>query len=408
MRILLLTQFFDPEPTLKGMAFAKALVARGHTVEVLTGFPNYPGGTLYPGYRLRLYRREEHRGIVVHRVPLYPSHDRSAFHRLLNYMSFAITATIFGLFVVGNIEAIYVHHPPVTIGLPAIVLSKLLNVPFVLEIQDLWPDTLRATGMVKNERILALTGWWASRIYRAAGHISVISPGFRQALLLRGQDSRKVSVLYNWCDESRIVPAPRDPALHAKLGFENRFNVIFAGTMGTAQALDTILDAAGLLAVERPDVQIVLVGGGVDRARLEQLATERNLPNVRFLQRQPPERMGAILALSDAVLVHLRDDPLFRITIPSKTQTYLYCGLPIVMAVSGDAAALVSEAGAGVCCPPQSPRSLADAIISLASSSPTSRKAMGRAGQIFYDRELSLSAGIEKFEAQLLAARTAA
>jgi len=174
--------------------------------------------------------------------------------------------------------------------------------------------------------------------------------------------------------------------------------VVFAGTMGLVQGLDTVLEAARISAATVPDAQFVLVGGGVDKARLEQRAREMRLSNMLFLPRQPVEAMGAILSLADVALVHLKDDPLFRITIPSKTQAYLATGRPVLTAVAGDAAELVARSGGGVSCPPENPAALAAAVKQLWAMGRRQREEMGAKGRAFYDEHLSLRAGAAKFE----------
>jgi glycosyltransferase involved in cell wall biosynthesis len=398
MRILLLTQWFDPEPTFKGLAFARALAAHGHDVEVVTGFPNYPGGRVYPGYRVRLLQRETLDGVRVLRVPLYPSHDRSKVGRSANYLSFAASASAIGGMLAKAPDVIYAYHPPATIGLPAAVIGWLRGAPFVLDVQDLWPDTLPATGMVSDPRVLGLLGRLCSWNYGRAARVAVLSPGFRSALEERGVPAAKLRVIYNWCDEGSIAASAPDPAMARQFGLEGRFNVVFAGTMGLAQGLDAVLCAAERCQARRPDVQFVFVGGGVDRDRLERVAAEKRLANVRFLARQPPDRIGGILGLAGGLLVHLRDHPLFRITIPSKTQAYMFAGRPIVMAVRGDAADLVRTAGAGVLAAPEDPDGIADAILNLAALPASEREAMGRSGADYYRRHLSLAEGVRRFE----------
>ncbi len=397
MRILLLSQFFDPEPVPKGLAFAKALVAAGHQVQVLTGFPNYPGGKVYAGHDVSLHRQEHIDGVDIHRVALYPSHDRSALRRIANYASFAMSAACLGPLVVDKPDVVFVYHPPLTISLPAATLKLLLGVPFVYEVQDLWPDTLRATKMIDQPQALDVIGRWAQQVYRVADEIIVISPGFRDRLVERGVSPDKIEVLPNWCEEGRVVMQPRDPSLMDHFGLSGRFNVMFAGTMGFAQGLDAVLDAAKISQQKTPHVQYVFVGGGVDKARLEARSSELGLENVKFLPRQPIENMGRILPLADALLVHLRDDPLFAITIPSKTQAYLYAGIPVIVAMRGDAPALVEAAHAGVVCPPEDPTALAEAVADLATRSTKELSKMGQAGRAYYDAELSMKVGVQRY-----------
>ena len=394
MRILILSQWFDPEPTFKGLAFARELVRRGHEVEVLTGFPNYPGGKVYPGYRIRPWQRERIDGVSVLRVPLYPSHDRSVPGRIANYASFALSASV-GCAFVTRPDVVYVYHPPATIGLAAMAARTLRRVPVIYDVQDMWPDTVSATGMVNHPAALRLLDRWCRLVYRNADRLVVLSPGFKTMLINRGVPESKIEVIYNWCDEANMQ-------LHglpvAPLAGAGEFAVVFAGTMGLAQGLDAVLDAARICAASVPHARFILVGGGVDHDRLEQRASNLGLRNVRFLPYQPVQAMGPILAASDALLVHLKDNPLFRITIPSKTQAYLAAGKPILMGVTGDAADLVKRSGAGLVCEPGNPVSIAAGVSALAQLSRLKLAEMGRAGRAFYERELSLTIGVAQFE----------
>ncbi len=398
MRILMLTQWFDPEPTFKGLAFAKELVRRGHEVEVLTGFPNYPGGKLYPGYRMKFFQREMIGGISVVRVPLYPSHDTSAIKRIINYVSFAVSAAILGPFVVRRADVMYVYHPPATVGCAASVIGMLRRIPFVYDIQDLWPDTLAATGMINSPAVLRLVDQVCRVIYRRAARIVVLSPGFKKILAARNVPEEKVEVIYNWCDEAQISTMSQKDALQLEPYLEGHFNVVFAGTMGKAQALDAVLDAAAYLQARVPHVQFVFVGGGIEVDRLKQKSGQMGLQNVRFLPRRPMSQIGSALCVADVLLVHLKDDPLFAITLPSKTQAYLAVGRPVIMAVRGDAAELVERAGAGMACTPEDSQSLVNIIMRFIAMSGEEREHMGRKGAEYYRQELALSVGVRKFE----------
>jgi colanic acid biosynthesis glycosyl transferase WcaI len=399
MKVLFLTQWFDPEPAFKGLAFARALVKRGHQVEVLTGFPNYPGGRLYPGYRIQLWRRQSMEGVRITRTALYPSHDNSAIGRVANYCSFALTAATVGVFSVQRPDVAYVYHPPATIAFPAIVLKKLRKVPFVLDIQDLWPDTLAATGMVASRRVLGAVNMWCHLAYGSAAVIAVLSPGFKRLLVERGVPADKIEVIYNWCNESAVTRVQPGAPILKEAGLEGRFNVVFAGTMGRAQALSSVLQAARLVAQKAPRIQFVMVGGGIAVSSLKAEAREMALHNVKFLPAMPAAEVGPLLAAADVLLVHLRDDPLFSITIPSKTQAYMAAGRPVLMAVRGDAAAMVRDARAGVCVSPEDPVALAAAVCELSSRAPEELAAMGERGRAHYLKYLSLLAGVDRFEA---------
>ena len=393
--MLLLTQWFDPEPTFKGTAFARALREAGHQVEVLTGFPNYPGGKIYSGHRQRLFQVEMVDGIRTIRVPLYPSHDSSGVRRALGYLSFAVSASVVGACLMRRPDVIYAYHPPLTTGLAAVWLSRVRRAPFVYDIQDLWPDTLRSTGMLKSEKISRLVGRFCDAVYERASRIVVLSPGFKSALISRGVPEHKLEVIYNWCDEARLSVAAS--AGHDAPENDASFEFVFAGTMGRAQDLGNVLNAASILQAEAPGARISLVGDGIEEITLKDTASRLGLTNVRFVGRVPMSQVGGILQRADALLVHLADDPLFTITIPGKTQAYLASGRPMLMAAEGDAAELVERSGGGVTCRPGDPRALADAALDLMSRSAQDLRVMGERGKAFYESELALRVGAARF-----------
>ena len=396
MRILLLTQWFEPEPTFKGLTFAKALRDAGMDVEVLTGFPNYPMGRLYPGYRIRLIQHDEIEGIKVTRVPLYPSHDRSVLRRIANYLSFAISAFIYGAFFARKVDVIYAYHPPLSVGAVAVVLKFLRGWRVVLDVQDLWPDTLRATGMLNNERVLSMIGSAAGLIYRWTDVVVVLSKGFQDRLISRGVPRAKVEVIYNWADEQKLRNC--EDVISFANSAKASFNILFAGNIGSAQSLDAVVDAAVLLRERKSHVRFIFLGTGLEVDSLRNEVKERGLDNVEFLQPVPMEQVGAYLKSADALLVHLRRDELFEITIPSKTQAYMAVGKPILMAVQGEASDLVRRAGCGLVAAPQDPVSLANAADRLSKMANEELFEMGRSGLQFYENELSLHVGTIKFK----------
>ncbi|MGN5352846.1 glycosyltransferase family 4 protein [Ralstonia sp. L16] len=393
--VLLLTQWFDPEPTFKGMVFARELVRQGFDVEVLTGFPNYPGGRIYPGYRMRWLQRETIDGVRVTRVPLYPSHDRSAIQRVLNYVSFAASALFYGLFAVRRCDVIYAYHPPLTVGIVASLIRLFRRIPVVYDIQDMWPDTLRATGMISNARALSLVDAVCKWVYRRVDRIVVLSPGFKRLLLERGVPADKVDVICNWADEASLS-APTGTLPDTFPG-PDRFRLVFAGNMGKAQALGAVLEAAVLLQARESRISFVFVGGGVEVDGLKRKAAERALCNVTFIPAVPMAEVGTLLDAADALLVHLRCDPLFKITIPSKTQAYMAVGKPLLMAVDGDAADLVRESGGGVVAASEQAEAIAEAAQSLAALSPEARFAMGQRALAYYRERLALGVGVARF-----------
>ncbi len=394
-RVLLLTQWFDPEPTFKGLVFARELVRQGFEVEVLTGFPNYPGGKIYPGYKLKLLQREEIDGVRVTRVPLYPSHDQGAVGRVLNYVSFAAASLIYGLFGARRPDVIYAYHPPLTVGVCAALIRLFRRVPVVYDIQDMWPDTLRATGMFSNEKALKLVSRVCDWVYRRVDHLVVLSPGFKHLLVGRGVAADKIAVIYNWCAEDSLS-APRGDVPQV-LRSSGKFRILFAGNMGKAQALDAVLEAAELVQQQAPDLIFVFLGGGVEVKRLQELAASKILANVIFLPPVPMVEVGSYLSGADALLVHLKKDPLFTITIPSKTQAYMAVGKPILMAVDGNAADLVRDSGCGKVAESENPQAIAEAALALMRASTNERNVMAENGRRFYQQKLSLKVGAGRF-----------
>lgn len=397
IRILLLTQWFDPEPTFKGLVFARELVRQGFEVEVLTGFPNYPGGKVYLGYRIKLLQREVVDGVQMTRVPLYPNHGQSAIKRVLNYVSFAASALVYGLFVAKRADVIYAYHPPLTVGVTASLIRLFRRIPVVYDIQDMWPDTLRATGMISNISALNAVEAVCQWVYRRVDHIVVLSPGFKRMLAQRGVPEAKVDVIYNWADEVALAaPQGRLPAIFSEPA---QFRIVFAGNMGKAQALATVLGAASLLQASNSRVCFVMLGGGVEVNRLKQRAALQRLCNVVFLPAVPMAEVGTLLNAADALLVHLRKDPLFEITIPSKTQAYMAVGKPLLIAVGGDAANLVAQSGGGVVVESENAEALAKAADALAALAPEQLLAMGQRAKAYYQEHLALRVGVAKFSA---------
>lgn len=394
-RILLITQWFDPEPTFKGIAFARELLNKGFDVEVLTGFPNYPGGNVYPGYKIRFLQRELIDGVHITRLPLYPDHGRSSIKRVLNYASFATSVLIYGLFLARRANVIYAYHPPLTVGVSASLIKLIRRMPLVYDIQDMWPDTLRATGMISNEKILSFVSLLCNLVYKCTDKIVVLSPGFKSCLINRGVPEDKIEVIYNWADEISLTSpegelAPQFPG-------KQYFRILFAGNMGKAQALGVILEAAVRLKAQSSNVCFVLQGGGIEAGRLKETALKMELDNVVFMPPVPMSEVGVSLKAADALLVHLCDDPLFEITIPSKTQAYMAVGKPVLMAVNGDAAQLVVEAECGVIAKSDDASDIARAAFALSSLSKIELDKMGYNGRNFYDSHLSLKVGVSRF-----------
>lgn len=397
MKILIISQYFPPEPDLKISGLSEGLSKLGHDVTVVTGFPNYPHGKLYSGYKLRLFQKEQINGVNIIRLPLVADRNRSAFWRALNFLSFMLSTSILIPILYRKPDITWVYFPPLTLGITALIVNLFFRSPYVCEIQDMWPETLEATGFIKNKTALKLIGNIGKLAYKKSSAVTVISDGFKKNIESKGIESSKIHVIHNWAYEKDDYNDFVDINLSKELGFTNYFNILYAGNMGAAQGLTNVISAAEQLTDLRY-LQFVMVGTGIEKNDLEKLAKEKRLKNILFLERLPMDKMPLIYALSDALMVHLVDDPLFEITIPGKTQSCLLSGKPVIASVKGDAANLIEKAKAGYAVKPMSPNELALAVRKLYNLTPRERQEMGQAGRQFYFENLSPKVQVQKYE----------
>ena len=388
MKILYITQWFEPEPAFKGADFARALADLGNRVDVLTGFPNYPGGRLYPGYRIRPWQKEKRAGVPVTRLPLYPSHDKSSLGRIANYASFFASVLVYGLLRAGKYDAVYVYHPPITPGFAAAMFTWAYRTPLVIEIQDLWPDSVMASGMAggRTERILNRI---CDFVYRRASHIICQSDGMMAALRTRGVPQAKMTRLYNWSTyrPAGADPVPVPPPIAQSMA--GHINIVYGGNIGQAQHLETLVVAAIAAHAKDGRIRLHLIGGGVERQRIADLTKRTAGPVVVMHDPVPRDVMDRVFDQADILTLHLQDDPLYDITIPSKMQHYLSCGKPIVAGLSGESAQLLKRSGAAAICRPGDVAALADAFVDYADQSAGQREVIGAKGRAFYERELA-------------------
>lgn len=398
----MMSQWYDPErgSAMTAGAIARALRERGNDVQVVTGFPNYPDGVLYPGYKKRVYQREDLEGVTVHRSPLYMSHDTNAKRRAANYLSFAASASAVGVTRLGQVDVALVHSTPATVAMPAMARRLLLRTPYVVHIQDLWPETVTASGFLaegRHNRVERTLHRFCDSVYRHAAAIAVTSPGMVERIAARGVSPHKISFVPNWAEERHFHPAVPSEATIEAVGPRYPFTVMYAGAMGDVQALETVIDAAEILK-DRRDIGFLLVGGGGAETSLRERVAHAGLDNVRFVGHQLVERMAEVLALGDVQVVSLRERPIFRTTLPSKIQATLAAGRPIVCAVAGDAGDVVRAAGAGLVVQPESPREMAEAIVQIATMPASERDMMGRNGLRYYKDALSEERGATALE----------
>jgi colanic acid biosynthesis glycosyl transferase WcaI len=396
MRVLILTQLFSPEPDLKCLPLAKELIFKGYEVEVLTGYPHYPGGKLYSGYKMKFFSREFISGIRVNRVPLFIDHSSSAVKRILNYFSFAFSASFIGVFCVKKPDVIYVYHAPATIAIPAILFKWIYRSKIFYDINDFWPDSLKSSGMVKNKIILELVGIYCNLSYFYFDHINVVSKGFKQKLLKIGVSKRKVSVIYNW--SLPISSENSDSFLKYESIFTDYFTILYAGNIGKAQSLDVIINAALELKSNGVDsIKFIILGDGVEMENIQEQIVMHQLQDLVILTGQISSlHVGKFLDSASTLLLHLKKDPLYEITIPSKLGAYLNSGKPILCGVSGETAELVVDSGAGLCFEPSNHIDLITKTIRIFELSPKEQLKMGNNGRDFYRENFSFMIGSEK------------
>lgn len=381
MRILLLSQYFWPE-SFRIVDVAKTLAQKGVKVDILTGKPNYPQGVIFDGYKASGCQRETLDGNEIYRIPLR-ARGRSGVGLALNYLSFIFSGLVFGPWMLRGkkFDVIFVYAPsPILQALPAIFLGWLKGCPVVLWVQDLWPESLSATGHVKNKRVLKCVEAVVRYIYRKVDLLLVQSEAFVAPVSALASGT-PVRYFPNSVDDSFSSPAAGSGLDLA--GMDAAFPVLFAGNIGTAQAVEVIVEAAVLLRAHA-DIQFVVVGDGSRREWMAQQVIEQGLTNLHLPGRFPIETMPALMQKASALLVTLADQEIFRHTIPSKIQAYLAAGRPVLASLDGEGAKLISDAKAGVAVPAEDGGALARAVLQMYQSLPEEREKMGVNGAAYF------------------------
>lgn len=398
-RILYLTQWFEPEIAPRGLKFTEGLVAHGYDVEVATGFPNYPSGKIAPGYRLSFYQLEIMRGIRVNRTYLYPSHDRSSLSRAINYISFFVSATIFCIVRGRSFDAIYVYHPPITVGLAAALSSYVTKRPFLIEIQDLWPDSVVASKMSGAGVLARMLDPVCRFVYGRAALVLGQSRTMTERLIERGVPHSKAATTFNWADEEAV----RNGGDHdlTYLEFQGHFNFVYGGNLGSVQGLETLVRAACLASRTVPEIQLTLIGDGLERDSLAALIAQLGAEVVKLRSGVSQSQIGGVFAAADVLVAHLLDDPLFEITIPSKTQFYMAMGKPVLMGVRGESAAIIEDSGAGLSVEPQNVEAVAQAMVHMAGLPRAELDAMGTRARMAYEARFSFASALSEIDGHL-------
>lgn len=400
MKILVVSQYFWPE-NFRINDLTQELVQRGHSVTVLTGIPNYPAGSVFEAYQQNPKAFGHYAGAKVWRVPML-ARGHGAVRLFLNYLSFVIGACLWGPWRLRGQQAdvIFVFEPsPVTVGLPAVLLGRLKRAPVVFWALDLWPETLAAIGVVRSPKVLGWVGNLVKFIYERCTLVLGQSRGFLASISRYCSDARKIRYFPSWAEEvfsqPDLVPAPEVPVL------QGVFNVLFAGNIGEAQDLPAVLDAAESLK-HNAAIRWLIVGDGRKSGWLEEEVARRGLQgSVLLLGRFPVERMPSFYAHADALLVSLKKDPVFSMTIPGKVQSYLMAGVPLVGMLDGEGAKVITQAKAGLVCAAGDAGGLASAVLEMAAMRVDQRHQLGLNGRAFAQKEFGRSLLMDRLEGLL-------
>jgi glycosyltransferase involved in cell wall biosynthesis len=394
MKVLVWTQYFWPENFHINQVVSE-LREQGVDVTVLTGKPNYPDGKIYGGYSSLGIQTEYHEGLEIIRLPLRPRGKSSAKGLLLNYLSFIAAGYALGPWALRGrkFDVVFVYAPsPLLQALPAIFVSWIKRAPLALWVQDIWPESLQATGFIKSRRILKLIEYIVRYIYRYSDLILIQSEGFRDSVQRLTRDRTKITFFPNSARDSVRTTIPSLLDVSRMFGC---FSVVFAGNVGIAQSCTTIVHAARILQAYE-DIRFFVVGSGSMESTIVNMIHDEQLDNIELLGRVSADDVMSIYAASSVLLLTLRDDPILAATIPSKFQSYLAAGKPIIVCCNGQTAQLLADAKAGLSCAAENPQQLAEAVLELYGSDSAKLQKMGQNGRAFFLHQFHLPARVSQ------------
>ena len=391
MHIVFLSHYFPPEvnaPASRTHENAKRWVKHGAKVTVITCAPNHPNGVVYPGYVNRLAQWDEKDGIHILRVKTYLGPNKGFLKRIANYISFMFSSIIMSR-MVKDVDIVASTSPQFFCGLSGYFISKMKRCPWVLEIRDLWPESIIAVGAIKQRTIINILESIETFMYKKADHVVSVTRAFKQHIIGKGKKSDMISIVTNGADLDRFKVFKGDNPVIEKYGLKGKFVASFIGTHGMAHALDTVLRAAVILK-DRPDIIFMLVGDGANRQMLLQNKKELGLDNVLMIGQQEKKLMPAFIAASNVCMVLLRKSDIFKTVIPSKIFEIMAMERPIIHGVEGESKEIIENASCGICIEPENENELVNAVLMLYENKPFCKHLAGNGRRFvrkFYNRD---------------------
>lgn len=386
MHIIFLTHYFFPEgnaPATRTFENCKRWVAKGHKVTVVTGVPNVPDGIIYEGYKNRIFQREKIDGIRVLRVWMYIAPNKGFLRRILNYLSFMVSSLL-GVFLIKRGDLVIATSPQFFCGLAGYIFSRLKRLPFILEVRDIWPESIIATDALRNRKLIRILKYIEMFLYNHCEKVVVVTDSFKKIISRKGIPKDKISVVKNGVDLTFLQPRDKENEIRKKLNLHEKYVVSYIGTIGMAHALNQVLKVAQNLRNER-NIVFLFVGSGARRNILIRKKENKHLDNVIFIERQPRQFIPSFYAASDACLVTLKNTHLFSTVIPSKIFEVMAMARPIILAVDGEAREIVERAKAGFFIEPENEIQLKETILKLYKS-PGKGRDLGKNGRRFVEK----------------------
>lgn len=388
MRVIYLCQHFPPEtgaPQIRVYEVSKELLSRGHQVEVVTAFPHHPKGVIPEEYRGMFYMYEDWDGIPVHRTWIYPSPKGSFWKRLVSYFSFTFSS-FYGLLKAKPTDVIICNSPPLFLGITGYLGAKFKRAKFVFNVADIWPESAVELGILKNKRFIQLAEILENFLYKKSWKIATATEGIREYMIKKGKKPEDVFLLPNGVNTETFVPLPKDQDLIESLGLTGKKIYMYAGALGYAQGLDSVLEAASLLK-EDPSIHFLFVGDGQEREKLLALKDTLGLDNVTFYGTVPVSEMPRMFSIADYSIVSLRNIELFKGARPSKIFPAISTGTPVLYCGEGESASILEEFECGKIAEPENPQAIAEAIRELHSVSEEQYEQMSKNGrQLAFDQ----------------------